>query len=137
MKDEFGIRKKMTTDFTDGTDGIRLPSSLPLSVSAGKSVVQVGFKFRPRYRSVTVGNGKLFRSDCQTFEWSWIRGPKIKVAQAGSRQIKVAQGILKHFFMTKTHGIGELATVAIGQTNPTWQTLMKNMQTLYHEHFVL
>ena len=33
------------------------------------------------------------------FSFDWIRGQKIKVDQGGSSQIKVAQGILRHFFM--------------------------------------
>ena len=65
-----------------------------------KSVVRVfGSAFCRRYRSVTVGNGNLFRSDCQTLDFNWIRGQKIKVAQGSSGWLKVNQGILKHFFL--------------------------------------
>ena len=68
-----------------------------------KSVVQiVGSGFCRRYRSVTVGNGNLFRLDCHTFAFNWIGGRKIKVAQGGSRWLKVNQPILKHFFITAT-----------------------------------
>ena len=53
---------KMTTDFMDGTDRIRLPVFFPPSVSAVKSVLQLsGFEIYLRHaqsRPVTVINGK-------------------------------------------------------------------------------
>ena len=52
---------KMTTDFTDSTDGILLPSFLPLSVSSVPSVVQLfGLEISGQSRSVTVGNGVVW-----------------------------------------------------------------------------
>ena len=65
-----------------------------------KTVVQLFESgFCHRYRSVTVGNGSVSRSVCHAFALGLIHGQKIKVAQGGSRQIKVAQGIFKHFFL--------------------------------------
>jgi hypothetical protein len=71
-----------------------------------------------------VGNGNLFRSDCQTFAFNWIRGRKNKVNQGCSSWLKVDQGILKHFFMKKKPSTRQARRLA------TWSKLGKPTGTV-------